>query len=86
MTTEPGFEVEAGDTVRWYTTSEGFVTGFFIRMNRKGKPVVKKPLRKSEETVDEIFPVNDTRMVKQRGYVVKEGYNDPSQTKQARRR
>ena len=85
MTDAPGFEVEAGDTVRWYTKN-GFQTGYFVRINRNGAPVVRRPNSRKERVVDTLFPVNDTRMVKQRGQATLSGYNDDAPKKRARRR
>lgn len=81
----PDFPVQPGDTVRWWT-SEGFAVGHFVRYSRKGKPVVIPVGNKSEKYVDDIYPVNDGRMVSQRGRVTVSGYNEVAPHRKARRR
>lgn len=81
----PEFPVQPGDTVRWWTKT-GFVNGRYVRHNRNGKPVVVAAGRKKEKAVDDIFPVNDGRMVSQRGRVTVSGYNDPTRQGKRRRR
>lgn len=75
----PVFDVHEGDTVRWWTNT-GFATGHYVRHNRKGRPVVRQAGKRRERAVDEIYPVNDGRMVARRGRVEVSGYNDTSTT------
>jgi hypothetical protein len=79
------FPVEPGDTVRWWT-STGFATGQFVRFNRRGRPVVVPTGKRSERTVDDLFPVNDQHMIRLRGRVTKPGYNDDAPQRRTRRR
>lgn len=81
----PEFEVKPGDTVRWWT-QEGFATGHYVRHSRKGKPVVVPVGNKSEKYVDDIYPVNDGKMVAKRGHVRVEGYNAEAPARKTRRR
>lgn len=81
----PEFQVEPGDTVRWWTKT-GFAVGYFVRYNRNGKPVVVAVGRKKEKAVDDIYPVNDGKMVSKRGLVRVEGYNAEAPARKTRRR
>lgn len=83
--TDPGFPVKPGDTVRWWTKT-GFTTGHFVRFNRKGNPVVVPAGKRKEKTVDRLYPVNDQRMVRERGRVTLSGYNDDAPSRRTRRR
>lgn len=82
--TDPGFPVNPGDTVRWWTKT-GFAHGSFVRFNRRGNPVVVPAGKSRERSVDRIYPVNDERMKRLRGHATLSGYNDSS-PKRTRRR
>ena len=79
------WEAQPGELVRVYKKHGGFVTATFTRLNKKGAPMVQYSNRKKEYKVDAVYPVNDGKRVKERGYVTMPGYNEKG-VKRGRRR
>lgn len=83
--TDPGFPLEAGDTVRYVTKAGYLAVGYFVRFNRNGRPMVRAVGARKEKAVDSIRPVNDRRMVEKRGEVTLSGNNTGSTTTMVKR-
>lgn len=86
MTHEPPFPMNAGDSVN-YVGSHGFQTGYFVRWNKNGAAVIKKPAGGHVSLAPSLLrPCNDGRMVKKRGIIEMPGYNVIAHSKPKRKK
>ena len=70
-----------------YIDKHGFQTGYFVRWNREGSAVIRKPAGGHATLVPSLLrPCNDGRMVALRGVVPWPTTDDPSPTPSPRRK
>jgi hypothetical protein len=86
MSQPAGFPLNEGDSVT-YLTANGFQTGYFVRWNRQGAAVIRKPAGGHANIAPSLLrPCNDGRMVRLRGVIPWPGSGEPAPTTALRRK